>query len=74
MEEPKKIVRCHYLGTTVVHRPTGFALISMHLLRSVVGLNPLPFLFIYYKIVQEVHDTCEQYILQNDAKIIKVGY
>jgi len=24
MEEPKKIVRCHYLGTTVVHRPTGY--------------------------------------------------
>jgi len=24
MEEPKKIVRCHYLGTTLVHRPTGY--------------------------------------------------
>ena len=29
MEEPKKIVRCHYLGTTVVHRPTGQQLLLL---------------------------------------------
>jgi len=23
MEEPKKVLKCHYLGTTQVSRPTG---------------------------------------------------
>ncbi|XP_013411257.1 protein Fe65 homolog isoform X2 [Lingula anatina] len=46
MEEPKKVIKCHYLGSAVVHKPTGVDVLNAAIDRIYAKVPPEKWVFV----------------------------
>ena len=73
MEEPKKVLRCHFLGTIEVGAPTGIDILNAAMMKVYARVPPEKWLYVDMAVAPSTITISEHGVRQNSV-LLKITY